>query len=573
MGEKMYQALYRQYRPKTFDEVLGQEHITRTLRQQVLMGNIGHAYLFSGTRGTGKTSAAKILSRAVNCLNPQDGNPCNECEICSGILDESIMDVIEMDAASNNSVDDVRDLKEKVIYPPSRARFKVYIIDEVHMLSKGAFNALLKTLEEPPRHLIFILATTEPERLPQTILSRCQRFDFKRITNRDIIANMKSIANGINVDIEERALSLIARNSDGAMRDALSLLDQCISFNNDRITYDDATSILGIANKYLIFEMVNNIYKKDLQSVLFTIDDIIQNGKDIHQFIKDLIRHFRDLMVAKSSKNPIELIETEDTEDYIQQSQNMSLEYILRALDILSNAEGQAKWSTQPRIILEMAAIKLVSIEDELSLEERVKRLEEGIRPTVKQAEIRPSYTKVESSANEARKETFNKPKQHNEVVQNPIQKKDVEPVEDIKHEKETEEPQDIGNAVETDGYTLTLDRINSEWSKVMHNIKSKKINIYALIMEGELISFENNLLTIGYNDGFGFHKEAINAQQNREFVEDIVSKYFNRKISIHFFMKSDLPTKLSNQNENNEKDKTIESVIEFFGKENVEIK
>ena len=231
----MYQALYRQYRPKTFDEVLGQEHITRTLRQQVLKGNIGHAYLFSGTRGTGKTSAAKILSRAVNCLNPQDGNPCNECEICKGILDESLMDVIEMDAASNNSVDDVRDLKEKVIYPPSRARFKVYIIDEVHMLSKGAFNALLKTLEEPPKHLIFILATTEPERLPQTILSRCQRFDFKRITNKDIVLNMKNITGGLNVEIEDRVLSLIARNSDGAMRDALSLLDQCISFNNEKI--------------------------------------------------------------------------------------------------------------------------------------------------------------------------------------------------------------------------------------------------------------------------------------------------------------------------------------------------
>ena len=561
----MYQALYRQHRPKTFDQVLGQVHITRTLRQQVLMGNIGHAYLFSGTRGTGKTSAAKILSRAVNCLNPQDGNPCNECEICKGILDETIMDVIEMDAASNNSVDDVRDLKEKVIYPPSRARFKVYIIDEVHMLSKGAFNALLKTLEEPPRHLIFILATTEPERLPQTILSRCQRFDFKRITNKDIVANMKTIASSINVEIEDKVLSLIARNSDGAMRDALSLLDQCISFNNEKITYEDATSILGIANKYLVFDIVNNINKKDLQKVLFAIDEIVQKGKDINQFIKDLIRHFRDLMVAKSSKDPGDIIESEDIQDYIDQSKDMSLEYILKALDILTRAEGQAKWSTQPRIILEMAAIKLVSIEEDLSLEERVKRLEQGIRPVVEQT-TRPSFTKEVKSAT-----SFEVKK---EIEHKPVEVKVDGSNEDIRQdENDVEEGTEIAISNEPDGYALTFDRIRSEWPKVLQNIKSQKINIYALIMEGELISFEKDLLTIGYDDGFGFHKEAVNSQQNREFVENIVSKYFNRNISIHFYMKADLPNRVPKGEPRDNEDKTVQNIIEFFGEENVEIK
>ncbi len=560
----MYKALYRQHRPKTFDEVLGQEHITRTLSHQVLMGNIGHAYLFSGTRGTGKTSAAKILSRAVNCLNPHDGNPCNECEICKGILDESIMDVIEMDAASNNSVDDVRDLKEKVIYPPSRAKFKVYIIDEVHMLSKGAFNALLKTLEEPPKHLIFILATTEPERLPQTILSRCQRFDFKRITNKDIVLNMKKITDGLSVEVDDRVLNLIARNSDGAMRDALSLLDQCISFNNHKITYEDATSILGIANKYIIFELVNSINEKDLQKVLFTIDDIVQNGKDINQFIKDLIRHFRDLMVAKSSRNPVELIETEDVDEYIQQSKEMTLEYILRVLDILSKAEAQAKWATQPRIILEMAAIKLLSIEEDLSLEERVKRLEEGIRP---------SYNMDKEPTMKAE---IKKPVEHKPIAEKVVENKMVSSTGDTEdHREGLEVSEGVENTTSDapDGYTLTIDRVSNEWPKVMQNIKSKKINIYALIMEGEIISFENNLLTIGYNDGFGFHKEAINAQGNRDFVEDIVSKYFNRNISIHFCMKADLPSKLSNEDEKVDEDQAIKSVIDFFGVENVEIK
>src|SRR5690554_1038160 len=236
----MYQALYRQYRPKTFDELLGQSHITTTFKNQIKMGNIGHAYLFSGTRGTGKTSAAKIFSRAVNCLNPQGGNPCNECENCQGILDETIMDVIEMDAASHNSVEDIRDLRDKVVYPPSKVAYKVYIIDEVHMLSKSAFNALLKTLEEPPKHLIFLLATTEPERLPQTILSRCQRFDFRRITKQDMVLNMKKIIQDMDIQVDDRVLNLIASNSDGAMRDALSLLDQCISFSGERLDYEDA---------------------------------------------------------------------------------------------------------------------------------------------------------------------------------------------------------------------------------------------------------------------------------------------------------------------------------------------
>src|SRR5690554_3529567 len=291
----MYQALYRQYRPKTFDEVLGQEHITTTLKNQIQKGNIGHAYLFSGTKGTGKTSTAKIFSRAVNCLNPVEGNPCNECEICKGILDESIMDIIEMDAASNNSVDDIRELRDKVVYPPSRARYKIYIVDEVHMLSKGAFNALLKTLEEPPKHLIFILATTEMERLPQTILSRCQRFDFKRILNKDIVANMEKICSELNIPVEEKVLRLIARNSDGAMRDALSLLDQCISYKDKELTYEDAIKILGIADNSLLFKMCDSIIYNDMESSIKMVNHIIQEGKDISQFLKDTIHHYRNL--------------------------------------------------------------------------------------------------------------------------------------------------------------------------------------------------------------------------------------------------------------------------------------
>lgn len=534
----MYQALYRQYRPKTFEELLGQNHITKTLSNQIVKGNIGHAYLFSGTRGTGKTSAAKIFSRAVNCLDPHEGNPCNKCDICKGILDESLMDVIEMDAASNNSVEDVRDLKEKVIYPPSRAKYKVYIIDEVHMLSKGAFNALLKTLEEPPKHLIFILATTEPERLPQTILSRCQRFDFKRITTKDIVGNMKMIAEKANIDIDEKALNLIARNSDGAMRDALSLLDQCFSFNETRITYEDAINILGIANRTLIFDLIENIRLKELDKALLAIDDIIQNGKDMHQFIKDIIFHFRDLMIVKTSNNPAEIMETIDIDEYIEQSKNLSLEYILKAIDVLTEAESKAKWSTQPRIILEMATIKLVSLEEVISLEERVRRLESGLGP-ISERKVKPK----EVPRTEVNTKTIEeKPETKEEIVEEFVERQD-------------------------DGSELTLNTIKQEWPKVLQNIKSKKINLYALIMEGELLSFENKQITIGYKDSFGFHKEAISAPQNKQVVEEIISNYFNKDIATHFTMISNL-TKF-----NSKKDDAIKEVVDFFGEDIVEIK
>ncbi len=537
----MYQALYRKFRPKTFDELLGQSHITTTLKHQVEKGNIGHAYLFSGTRGTGKTSAAKIFSRAVNCTNLQDGNPCNECDSCKGILDESIMDVIEMDAASNNSVDDVRDLRDKVIYPPSRTKYKVYIIDEVHMLSKGAFNALLKTLEEPPKHLIFILATTEPERLPQTILSRCQRFDFKRITNNYIIHNMKSITGSLNIEIDDKVLSLIARNSDGAMRDALSLLDQCISFNEGLITYEDATNILGITNEDLIFNMVNDILERDLEKTLQTIDDIIQNGKDIHQFIKDLTYHFRNLMVVKTSKNPEEIMESEDIENLKIQSNNINLEYILKSLQILTTAEAGAKWSTQPRIILEMAMIKLVKLEEELSLEERIKRLEMGIVKTVASPIDQRSAERKESTIKQGESK-------------------------DIKVDKEQVKTTEILD----DGSELTLETIKSEWAKVMQTIKIKKINIYALLLEGEVSSYENNLLTIGYKEGFGFHKEAISSANNKEFVEEVVSTHFKKPIKMTSTM-GNKSTK-SQVVADDSKEKAIKGVMDFFGEDVVEI-
>ena len=286
-----YTALYRKFRPLNFSEMVGQEHITRTLRNQVIEQRVGHAYLFNGGRGTGKTSAAKILARAVNCLNPKDGEPCNECEICKAILSGSLTDVVEMDAASNNSVEDIRAIRDEVNFLPTRAKYRVYIIDEVHMLSTGAFNALLKTLEEPPEHVKFILATTEPQKLPATILSRCQRFDFKRISTQDIIKRLEIICKESNIQISKEALELIAILSEGAMRDAISILERCAAEQTEEINEDKVRDLVGIPKITYINKLAKGIINKEPEEAINIVNTILEEGKDIDNFLWELIKY------------------------------------------------------------------------------------------------------------------------------------------------------------------------------------------------------------------------------------------------------------------------------------------
>lgn len=553
----MYQALYRQYRPKTFDEILGQSHITTILKNQIIGERIGHAYLFSGTRGTGKTSAAKVLSRAVNCIDPQNGNPCNQCAICKGILDESLMDVIEMDAASNRKIEDIRELKEKVIYPPSKARYKVYIIDEVHMLTNEAFNALLKTLEEPPKHLIFILATTEPERLPQTILSRCQRFDFKRLSSEDMIKGMEKITESLGVKVEERVFQLISKNSDGAMRDALSLLDQCIAFEGDSVSYEDAINILGIANVDLVFDLVEAIKENQTEEALQMVDHIIQEGKDMVQFLKDLIHHYRNLVISKTSKNPQNLIDWGEVDQYKSQSENMELHYLMSSLEVMTNSENGMKWSMQPRIILEMAVINLVNLSNQLSLEERVRRLEEG---TAVVSTRKEDSVKVKSKAKTIEKKS------------EPIVKKTIERKVSEDNKKSAVKKEETA---ESKG-DLTLDKVKNAWPEIMQKIKSNKINIFALVMEGEVSQLHGNRITLSYEDGFEFHKDAVNSNQNKAFLEDILTEFFGQEMEILVIMKGcEVPTSKADSKEDIKlaKEETAKQVLDFFGNDIVEIK
>lgn len=356
-----HQALYRKWRPMVFEDIVGQGHITRTLKNQIVSGKIGHAYLFCGTRGTGKTTCAKVLSRAVNCLNNHEGSPCNECEICKGILDGSILDVMEIDAASNNGVDNIREIRDDVRYVATTARYTVYIIDEVHMLSGGAFNALLKTLEEPPEHVIFILATTEPQKVPQTILSRCQRFDFKRIKPADIILRMKEIAHGDGLDISEDAYALLARLADGSMRDALSLLERVVSSCGSTVTAENITETLGISTLDNVYAMTDAVLTNNVEGILSVIDGILADGKDLRTFIDALVKYFRDLMILKVSATAEETLDysAEELVKIKGQCAKITFEKISHAISVLADAQAEAKFIKAPRVIYELALIKL----------------------------------------------------------------------------------------------------------------------------------------------------------------------------------------------------------------------
>ena len=326
-----YTALYRKFRPLTFSEIVGQEHITKTLKNQIIAGRVGHAYLFNGGRGTGKTSAAKVLARAINCLNPKDGEPCNECEICKGAINGSLTDIVEMDAASNNSVEDIRTIREEVNFLPTKAKYRVYIIDEVHMLSQGAFNALLKTLEEPPEHVKFILATTEPQKLPATILSRCQRFDFKRLSNNDIIKRLKIVCKESKIEITEEAMQMIAVLAEGAMRDALSILERCVQDGENKIDEDKIRDLVGIPKITYVHSIVEGIVNFDVDKSLKAIDIVLNEGKDITNLLWEMIKYVKDILVFKTSKK-LDLYTEEEIKEIEELSNKISKEKLIDSI-------------------------------------------------------------------------------------------------------------------------------------------------------------------------------------------------------------------------------------------------
>ena len=373
-----YTALYRKWRPTSFEEVRGQDHIVKTLKNQINSGRIGHAYLFCGTRGTGKTSIAKIFARAVNCEHPVDGSPCGECSMCRQIAEGASLNVVEIDAASNNGVENIRDIREQVQYPPTDGRYRVYIIDEVHMLSIGAFNALLKTLEEPPSYVIFILATTEVHKIPITILSRCQRYDFKRISIDTIAGRLAELTQAEQIDVDDRALRYVARAADGSMRDALSLLDQCVAFHfGEKLTYDNVLEVLGAVDNRVFSKLFQAVLASDTKACIREIEEMIIQGRDLSQLVNDFVWYMRNLLIAKTTDEPGDMLDMSEENLGVlkEEAAGVDTETLMRYIRIFSELSGQLRYASQKRILVEIAFIKLTTPSMEQNLDSILQRI------------------------------------------------------------------------------------------------------------------------------------------------------------------------------------------------------
>lgn len=536
-----YTALYREWRPKTFDELVGQHQVTITLKNQVQHERIAHAYLLCGTRGTGKTSTAKILSKAVNCLNQQDGEPCNQCEMCKKIAMGTSMDVTEMDAASHNGVDDIRTIIEEVQYPPQEAKYKVYIIDEVHMLSMGAVNAFLKTLEEPPKNVIFILATTDPQKLPITILSRCQRYDFKRIKNTDIQERLREIVNENAVFADDRSLSFIARMCDGAMRDALSILDQAIAMGDGKVIFEDVVAMLGVVTNENLLKLTDNIIEKDISRCIQVVDEIIFSGKDINLFIKEMTTHMRNLMMVKVTDKPEEVLDmSEENIKLIQmQASKIRIEEIMRHINILQEAEEQSKFSKQSRVYLELAIIKMCKIEYDTSNEillSRINKLENVIRSG--------GYTVNVAGQEEAKNQGAVKSVQGKARAKQEVQ--EIKPV--------------FGN----EECKITLEHVKKSWKDILDILKARRLMvIYAYLAPGKPADCKNGILEITFSPQYAFSKQNLEKTDNNKRVEDIFTEVLKEKIRIKYSIERD----------EEENGKSTEDLLkETFGEDMVEV-
>lgn len=538
----MHKALYRVYRPKNFSDVIGQEHIVRTLKNQIENNNVGHAYLFCGTRGTGKTSTAKIFSRAVNCTNLHNDEPCNECENCREILEDKTMDVVEIDAASNNSVDDIRELRENVKYSPAKAKYKVYIIDEVHMLSQGAFNALLKTLEEPPSYVIFILATTEPHKIPATILSRCQRFDFKRVTVKDISSRMRYICEKEGIEADEKALNLIARNSQGALRDALSILDQCISFEGNKISYNDVIELLGSVNIEQLFDLAESIIKEDTRKSLQILNDFIIWGKDVRNLVNDLIDHFRNLMVCKISNDLDEIISLpEETIDLLkQQAETIDTNNLIRILNILSETQDGMKISSNPRVLMEVTMMKIAQPMFDESKEALIKRIE-NLEQKIESGNIKVNHISTNQTV-----DNFNENNQQNN---NTVEKQENE---NIEYEN-------------LKGDDIKL--VEKSWKKILQKMKEDKNQVIrALLQDVDSFNISEDTLYIIFTDNYSFAKSRLDSPATIQYVEKVIREVLNRSFSVKIALKS----QLSNLNTQIKKEDKGEQILKNIVSEDI---
>ena len=506
-----YLALYRKYRPTNFEGLIGQEHIVKTLVNQLTGGRLGHAYLFTGTRGTGKTSAAKIFAKAINCLSPINGSPCGECDACKAISDPSNIDVVEIDAASNNGVNEIRDLREKVQYPPVSCKYKVYIVDEVHMLTGAAFNALLKTLEEPPKHAVFILATTEVHKIPATILSRCMRFDFRLISNEKIAELISKIYDEQGKPYENEAIYAIAKAGEGSIRDALSIADTAISYSSGKLTYDDVMDILGSSNNQLLMQFLESVLSGKIGKVLSVINDLSALGKSMGVLTKDITTLLRDLLVAKTCENSNSILNLPNDKFFQLNAlaQSTTEERLLRALEIFSDAENALKYSNHPRVIFETAAVKASKPDSDYDMDAllaRIKELENAVQKGVKVV-IDSGTFNVEKNVEE---------KNATEQTKTPVIVEDTKEIEPV-----------------TENKRLSLQEISIQdlKGKLLTNLRKIGSEMLWNIIQGVEISVSGNILTIICSNAPD--QELLDGTNSRSRIEEALEEFLPFELQI----------------------------------------
>ncbi|MDK2985780.1 MAG: polymerase subunit gamma/tau [Clostridia bacterium] len=535
-----YKALYRLWRPQAFGEIIGQKHITKTLKNALENNKIAHAYLLSGPRGTGKTSTAKIIAKTINCRSPESGEACNKCSNCTLINSGNSMDVIEIDGASNRGIDEIRELRDKINLAPAEGKYKVYIIDEVHMLTGEAFNALLKTLEEPPGHVIFIMATTEPHKIPATVLSRCQRFDFKRLSNEEMVSRMEEICNNQNVQYESDALYTIARFAGGGMRDALSILDQCLSYCSDSLKLEDVQQVIGIVDYTFLKDVLVAIIEKDIKKVLIKIGELVSSGKDINQFTLQLLDYMRNLLLLKiCGSSELLQVPQGEIETLQKQADKLSQSQITDMIDILVSAQKEMKWSSDSRLLLETALVKATrSTENNIdSLLKRISYLEKIIKD---------ENITVEEGNN-----------RH------------------VKEEAKNEE--EVSVVLETD--KLSIEAVKSRWEEFMATVKKNKITTYAFLVEAQPVDLQNGSLILEFKESHAFHMDKLQQKENKEIVVTTFKEVFGENIDLKIQMENKNVNQTTfgsyDSNDNNKKEeenRVVEEAVKLFGGNVVEI-
>ncbi|MDK2823013.1 MAG: polymerase subunit gamma/tau [Clostridia bacterium] len=515
-----YIALYRAFRPKEFSEVVGQEHISKTLKNALVNNRVAHAYLFCGPRGTGKTSSAKILAKAVNCLNLDQGEPCNECPNCLAINTGNFLDVFEIDAASNRGIDEIRDLRDKVKFAPSQGKTKVYIIDEVHMLTSEAFNALLKTLEEPPAHVLFVLATTEPQKIPLTILSRCQRFDFRKISTKEIREHLMEIVRKEGITVSDNALNVIARKAAGGMRDAISILDQCIAFAGNSIDCEHVEKVLGTLGEEQILEMSQAIVEGDIGSVISKINESLQAGKDVKQIVRDLIEYFRQVMLLKLSQSEeLITISPEMLSKAKEQVHKLSTSFLGHVILKLTEVERELRWSSQPQILLEAGLVEVIL---------KINSDQEGM--------IINGRTTSEPEVKE----------KINQITKKQEQSMPVRA-----------------------GIPVNFSEIKRKWPEILDKVKQNKITTHAFLIAAEPVNIdEQGCLILNFKEGHKFHRDKIFQHENRQLVEMAIKEVLGMEIKLTYTKEEEETNNNSTQNSS-----ALDKALQLFGGKIVEIK